>query len=202
VSSPSLKKKSSSTRQPETLDALLKRLQIEQWDLLLIGDGSGSNWNFECGWGCISIEQDTMKRRCWHGAMNLGTVNLAEMLAYLQPLSWYLQQERRRQEKGAPIQPRHIHILTDSQYVQLRGKDRTFRPQKSNPLWQVFRQFGAFGMVLHWHWIPRETVDLNTFADKLSKAARLNLKGKDLQTQVEEKGYRPARSVYDINPYE
>jgi ribonuclease HI len=94
---------------------------------------------------------------------------------------------------------RHIHILTDSQYVKTKGSSNNMLSGKSGPLWQVFQQFGTQGMMLHWHWVRRETVELNKFADQLSKAARLNVKGKDLSTRVEEK---MARTVYDFNPGE
>jgi len=188
----------------ETLDALLARLGIKQFDLLLIGDGSGSNWNFECGWGCVSIEHDTLARKAWYGSMNAGTVNFAEIMAYLQPLGWYVNREMIRRKKSSyKVRTRHVHIITDSQYVKTRGtnKDKDLLSGKNGALWQVFRQFGAQGMLLHWHWIPRETVELNQFADQLSKAARLNIKGKDLPTKVEE-SFKPSRTMYEFNPCE
>ena len=46
----------------EALPHMLERFKITDWDLLLIGDGSGSNWSYECGWGCVSIELSTSVR--------------------------------------------------------------------------------------------------------------------------------------------
>jgi ribonuclease HI len=187
----------------ETLEELLVRLEVKDWDLLLIGDGSGSNWNFECGWGCVSIENATFARRAWHGAMSAGTVNFADMMAYLQPLCWYVNREMlRRKQVDYPVKVRHIHIVTDSQYVKTKGSSRDLLTGKNGALWQVFKQFGAQGMLIHWHWIRRETVELNKFADQLSKAARLNLKDKDLPTQVEEQAFNPSRTIYQFNPCE
>ena len=187
----------------ESLDQLLDRLKIEKWDLLLIGDGSGSNWNFECGWGCVSIEHATLARRAWHGSMSAGTVNFAEMMAYLQPLCWYVNREMLRRKKAThQVKTRHIHILTDSQYTKTKGSSEDLLSGRNGALWQVFKQFGAQGMMLHWHWIRRETVALNQFPDQLSKAARLNLKGKDLPTNVEEKSFKPPRTIYQFNPCE
>jgi len=194
--------KVTTSEEVESLEALLDRLKIEKWDLLLIGDGSGSSWDFECGWGCVSIEQATFRRKAWHGAMSAGTVNFAEMMAYLQPLCWYVNREMKKRKEGQPVQIRNIHIITDSQYVQRKGESKDLLTGKNGALWQVFSQFGAQGMIIHWHWIRRETVELNQFADKLSKAARLNLKGKDLPTQVEETSFKPAKSIYDFNPCE
>lgn len=184
----------------ENLDELLARIGIEEWDLLLVGDGSGCNWNFECGWGCTSIENATFARRAWHGAMSAGTVNLAEMLAYLQPLCWYVDREiKRRKKVSYKTVVRNVHILTDSQYVKTTGSSKTQLSGRSAPLWQIFQQFSAQGMILHWHWVRRETVELNKFADQLSKAARLNVKDKGLDKKVEEK---MDRTIYQFNPSE
>ncbi len=192
------------SEQTESLEALLVRLQIERWDLLLVGDGSGSTWERECGWGCVSIERSTFERRVWHGALSHGTVNMAEALAYLQPLCWYVEQEVRLRKQGGKVAVKHVHIVTDSSYlanVGTRG-DAGLRPGNNGPLWNVFRQFASQGLLLHWHWIPRESVELNRFADQLSKAARLNVKGTDLPDRAVEP-FRPARNnVYGFNPCE
>jgi ribonuclease HI len=130
-------------------------------------------------------------------------VNFAEMMAYLQPLCWYVNREMlRRKQVDYPVKVRHIHIVTDSQYVKTKGSSRDLLTGKNGALWQVFKQFGAQGMLIHWHWIRRETVELNKFADQLSKAARLNLKDKDLPTQVEEQAFNPSRTIYQFNPCE
>ena len=188
----------------ETLEALLERLCIrpQAWDLLLIGDGSGSNWNFECGWGCVSIQSDTMARKAWYGAMSSGTVNFAEIMAYIQPLTWYVHREQRLRKEGFGSTYRNVHILTDSRYVQKQGERGDARGKlKNKALWHLFNSFSSQGIIVHWHWIPRESVELNQFADRLSKGARLLLKGQDLQTKVEEKA-KPPRSVYDFNRVE
>jgi len=193
-----------SAKENETLEALLERLNIPpgEWDLLLIGDGSGSNWNFECGWGCVSIQSDTMARKTWYGAMSSGTVNFAEIMAYIQPLTWYVQREQDLRKKGFGSTYRNVHILTDSRYVQKQGERGNANGKvKNKALWQLFKSFSSQGIIVHWHWIPRESVELNQFADRLSKSARLAIKGKDLQTKVEESS-KPPRSVYDFNRVE
>ena len=191
------------TTTQETLDQLLERLGIHKYDFLLVGDGSGSQWGFECGWGCVSIDGSTFERRAWHGAMNTGTVNFAEMMAYLQPLCWYVNREMlNRKQPDYPVIVRHIHILTDSQYVKNKGSHKNMTSGPNSALWQIFKQFGSYGMKIHWHWIRRDTVDLNKYADLLSKAARVNLKGKDLSAKVSTESFDPPRSVYQINPSE
>jgi|TARA_R110000824_G_scaffold6133_3_gene28189 ribonuclease HI len=191
-----------SKKETESLEALLERLNIEKWDLLLVGDGSGSNWNFECGWGCVSIHRDTLARKAWYGAMNSGTVNFAEIMAYIQPLTWYTSREQQLRKKGLGSKFRNVHIVTDSRYVQSTGDRPGKGPSlKNSALWQMFKSFPAHGILLHWHWIRRDTVELNQFSDRLSKDARLTLKRQDLQTQVEERS-TPTRSIYEFNPAE
>jgi len=193
---------SSRTSTPvEPLDALLERLGITHWDLLLVGDGSGSTWDRECGWGCVSVERETMQRRAWHGAMNAGTVNFAEMMAYIQPLGWYVSRELQQRKHGKSVQVRHVHIVTDSSYVGGLRASPDLLSGPNGALWQVFKQFTAQGILIHWHWIRRESVELNQFADQLSKAARLNLKDKDLPGQVAD-SHQPRRTLFQFNPCE
>lgn len=182
----------------EDLDALLARMGIEKYDLLLVGDGSGSTWERHCGWGCVSIERDTMARRVWHGAMNHGTVNFAELMAYLQPLVWYVQREMKRRKEGKSVVMRQVHILTDSSYASnLQGSPPDRRAGHNVVLWQVFRQFTSQGVQIHWHWIPRESVELNRLTDAISKKARIHLESKDLVTESLERF--SLNSIYEFN---
>jgi ribonuclease HI len=195
-----------STNSPpiDSLDEALRRLNIENWDLLLIGDGSGSTWKRECGWGCVSIERETFERRAWYGAMSHGTVNLAEAMAYLQPLMWYADRELDNRARGGKVVCRRAHIITDSSYLANgNNRHRSARQGKRNgPLWDAFGQFGSHGILLHWHWFGRDVLELNRLADRLSKDARLHLKAQDL-TAAAVAPFQPARnSIYDFNPCE
>jgi|JI9StandDraft_2_1071091.scaffolds.fasta_scaffold266444_2 ribonuclease HI len=155
----------------QTLQALLNELGIKDWDVLLVGDGSGSAWNMGSGWGCVSIEKATQLRRSWYGACNLGSTNLAEIMAYIHPLTWYA----REQVKSKSSQFKQIHIITDSSYLASKGMqdDNNFGLDKA--IWHMFDVFQSFGLVLNWHWARRETVELNCLVDRISKDARKNL---------------------------
>ncbi len=137
-----------------------------------MGDGSGSNWTRESGWCSVSIERATHERRLWYGCMNSGTVNFAEMMAYLQPLNWYASVELNRRHKRGGVKFRNVHIITDSKYCNDQGSKKDMFPKKNAGLWKIFNDFQRHGILLHWHWIPRDTVELNAFADKISKEAR------------------------------
>lgn len=188
------------TVEQEALSQLLKRFRIDPWDLLLIGDGSGSNWDYQCGWGCVSIERVTLERRVWYGAMSHGTVNFAEMMAYLQPLNWYASQ-REQSHEGGSLAIKHVHIITDSEYCRQQGESQNLSPKRNGALWRMFEDYVRRGIILHWHWTPREEVGLNRYADELSKQARGLMKKHNLQSKLEDDGSGSViRTVYDVNP--
>lgn len=185
----------------ESLGDVLQRMHIHRWDWLLVGDGSGSNWNYQCGWGCISIERITLDRQLWYGAMNRGTVNFAEMLAYLQPLNWISGREEERRKATGRRRIRNVHIITDSEYCRNQGDSEDLMPHRNGALWRVFDDFQRHGLVLHWHWLPRTNVALNVYADALSKAVRHLLRSHDVQKMVEQDAMgQIARTAYDYNP--
>lgn len=187
--------------QNESLEDLLKRLNIKNWDFLIVGDGSGSNWNREAGWASVSIEKLTMERMVWEGSVNRGTVNLAEIMAYLQPLEWLSTREVEKRKEGGGTRALHVHIVTDSDYCRKTGNSPVRTMSKNAGLWAAFDAFTRHGFVLHWHWIPREDCDLNRYCDKLSKMERLMQK-KYNPLDVLEAEQTETRTVYEINPSE
>jgi hypothetical protein len=43
------------------------------WDVLIIGDGSGTGWSEPCGWASVLHERYSNMRQLFTGAMNHGT---------------------------------------------------------------------------------------------------------------------------------
>lgn len=152
----------------------MERLGIDDddWDWLLFGDGSGSNYHRASAWATVSIERVTMDRQVWVGAMNRGTVNLAEMLAYVQPLTWIVNQEQERVKAGGERRAVRVHIVTDSQYCVNQGEVIGDLMKKNAALWAAVGAFRREGVVITWHHIKREDAALNSFCDGLSKIAR------------------------------
>jgi ribonuclease HI len=185
----------------EPLDQLLRRLHIDRWDLLIVGDGSGSDWKRAAGWASVSIDRLTMERRTWCGAVNRGTVNFAEIMAYLQPLEFYATQEIDRRKDGRSVRPRYIHILTDSEYCKNTGNAKGGFAKKNAGLWSIFTVFERLGFVIRWHWIRRSSVGLNLYADAVSRAARLTVEQYNPIVSVADENYR-LENVDTINPTE
>lgn len=163
------------------LSALLSKLQIDNWDILLIGDGSGGSGG-PCGWGCLSIERKDFSRKTWYGSMNEGTINVAEYMAYIQPLIYFANQ------KAETFQ--HVHIITDSQVVAA-----------ANPNYicgKFLADFLAKGFIIKTHWLARDTIQANEFADLVSKSARIAIKGsKHSETALTTLG---KQTTYEIEP--
>jgi len=121
----------------------------------------------------VLLQKNSMERKVFHGAMNDGTVSMAEILAYLAPLTWYAM------TVGDRPKIYNVHIITDSQYVQSTGEGGKLNMRKHKVLWTAFGMFNRLGLRLHWHWLPAEHNDkvksagLNKYVDELSRAARL-----------------------------
>lgn len=155
------------------MNHLLARVGVDAWDFLIVGDGSGSSWTRGAGWASVSVERATGERIVWTGAVNRGTVNLAEIMAYLQPLEWLASREADRLSRNpAGLRTYDVHILTDSQYCRDTGSSSGRVVRKNAGLWVAFDAFARHGFALHWHWLRRDECDLNKFCDALSRAAR------------------------------
>jgi hypothetical protein len=78
------------------LDELATDLQLPNFDLLLMGDGSGTVYREPAGWACLAYDRRRGDVRLHLGGMSCGTNNAAELLPFLQAL-WYHDQTRDRQ---------------------------------------------------------------------------------------------------------
>lgn len=166
----------------QDVQVLLDHFEISHYDYLLIGDGSGSSWNMPCGWACILIERRTGTGRFFGGAVNDGTVNFAELMAYVQPLQWIVN------KTGASRRAVTVHVISDSQYA-VESNTRTSADKNVAPV-AMLNCFKRFGMTLRFHWMKRNSHHLSTLADSLSKKLRTLLKeylrhvGADVQQQI------------------
>ena len=184
----------------ELLPDLLERFGIEHWDWLLIGDGSGLKHTNTAGWGCVAVHRRTFRRYAFWGVMNCGTVNFAEIMAYLQPLSFIAAEEAAARPKGQHQAIRDVHIITDSQYCAQQGQRNVGAAKCNASLWQVFSAYERNGLALHWHHAPRTDVALNLYADALSKAARQLAVVHDAVRQVDRRDGDEILNAYHYNP--
>lgn len=194
-----------SKRPPSSsLYTLLKDLDIKAWDVLLIGDGSGSGWDIGVGWSCVVIDRHTKTRKIIHGGGSTGTVNIAELMAYVHAMLWYSSHIGKNLRKQYPRKILDVHIITDSRVVANQGEkvgERNMEGLANRALWASISDIARQGYTFHWHWIERLTNELNWAADQMAGAARKAVRSCELIEDIpDENGKYPPVSIYDINP--
>lgn len=161
--------------QAELLQAILDRANIGDWDVLLIGDGSGTGWDSPAGWASVLIDRRTSGRRTFYGGLNLGSINLAEMMPYFQALCWF--HNAHGMERLRERCPLLVHVITDSQVTALHGNRAANRHEDlpkvgQRPLWAAVREFAALGYRIQFHWAERCESGLNYLADLIAALSR------------------------------
>lgn len=167
-------------RATDDLLALVQFLGIEKhWDLILLGDGSGSQPDLPGGWACFGVErcpgspaepgQTVVFHEPVWGAVSAGPINLMESMAYwgfLHHFHYYGGGRERCKKTKLKT-----HIVTDSEWAaaNMSGKGRT---KYHRELVTVFAMYHDWGYQLHWHHVNRETILLQSLADRLSAQAR------------------------------
>lgn len=158
----------------------MERMQIAEWDVLLVGDGSGTGWNDANAYASVLIDKLTRGRKTFWGGNRYGSVNLAEMEAVLKPLIWYHNEYGKKRLKIRT--PQIIHVLTDSQVTAGHGA-RTANPREPlpevphRPLWAAMREFARMGYQLEYHWAKRCDSDLNILSDLIAGLTRREILG-------------------------
>jgi ribonuclease HI len=183
--------------QTATIGQVLAELHVFDWDVLIVGDGSGTSWERGCGWASVLIEHYSNRRKTFNGAMSVGTVNIGEVLPYVQAMSWYSRGPGKarlhdRRTNGVPDgrEMLHVHVITDSEVVANQGNNPE-RRKSNTEWWAALDHIASKGYLIHWHWMARDRLGLNVLTDHLSRASRVAIEAVDLP---------PETSVYDFNP--
>lgn len=150
------------------------------WDLLLVGDGSGSGWSASCGWAATLIDRNNLVarnlngRRLFFGAAEPGSVNFAESAPYLQAIQWYdVHLGKDLLDVNGTLR---CHIITDSQVIAKWGVAATNPhgklPRKGLAIWASMREYARLGYQFEFHWARRQTSELNWLADLIAGLSR------------------------------
>jgi len=171
-------------------------LRIEKWDAIIVGDGSGSGWGQGAGWACVVVMRNGRRSPLLSGAFNAGTVNIAELMAGLQGLMWLDEEGQARElrrERGGFID---VHIVSDSELTVNQGNLKAACRGVTRVLWKSVREYEREGYRLHYHWYPREKIQLNVLCDHASRQARLAVEKITVPSLLE----NDRLSTYDFNP--
>lgn len=93
---------------------------------------------------------------------------------------------------------KHVHVISDSQYVVNTGNG-VHKPKSHQALWRQLPSFTAAGLSLKFHWIPRDTIDLNRLADAVAGDARKAVSGILPEDYFERFS---ADTVDEVNPHQ
>lgn len=165
------------TRQPRDLssfdaniavDELLQRMNVPDWDILLVGDGSGNTWSAPCGWSCVLIDRQTRGRKLFYGGLNAGSNYLAEAMPYLHALLWYDQDRGQGRIEKFGLQ--RVALITDSEalYHGLQSP----APSALRIFWGAWNELKRLGYHIEPRWLRRSTIQLNVLADMVAGKSR------------------------------
>lgn len=156
----------------ETMKAVADRLGLENFDLLLIGDGSGTVWNKPCGWCCHAWVAGSPKVTEHRGGTSGGTNNFAELMPYVHALWSFHTQAFAGTNGWVPGLARiRVKIVSDSE-VTVRCGNRIYARRANGCLWAAIEWFEANGYDFYWTHVPRNSNPANERADKVAGEVR------------------------------
>lgn len=181
-----------------TLQEVLQDLGVgnSDWDAVIVGDGSGTGWENSCGWSSVLVDHYGAYRVGFWGGWNKGTSHIAEIMPYIEALTWYVAGPG-RSKNGKPVK---IHLITDNANVANCGNrvnDRGVYPW----LWASFVHIERMGYILKWHWVARNRLALNRFADYVSGLSRIEIAKWEKQVETA-LGSTMEELLYNYNPTE
>jgi hypothetical protein len=173
---------------------VLSELGVTDWDVLIVGDGSGVGWDRGCAWASVLIEHYSMRRAVFKGVWDPGTVGIAELSAYFHALVAYASgpgktrlHDLLQSRSDARVQ---VHVITDNETIVRQGLG-VYSRKANAPVWAGIDYVVSTGYRVHWHFLKRDRLGLNQLVDHLSRECR---------KAVEAIQPPPGTGPYDYNP--
>jgi len=153
------------------LQELLQRFNIRKWDVLLIGDGSGTTWDKPVGWSVILLDLVTGRRQLLTGARNRGSINRVELQPYLEALAYHYYG---LYKGNLPPRIIDVHVISDSEVTVKCGRGE-YQRKTNNDLWCMLDFWKTKGYNLTWHYVkahvPGEP-EAHVLTDKVAGESR------------------------------
>lgn len=169
------------------IHSIAQDLGAASWDVALIGDGAGRGWDKPCGWSCILIDRHggattagapSDARKLFSGGMNLGTVDIAELMPYVQAMTWYDRYHGKARRAQVDKDLLDILIITDRKSIAQQAanlqasRNRVDDICRKLPLWAAMLHFERRGYTFRWVWKERGKIALNSLADRMADTAK------------------------------
>lgn len=152
---------------PNIFEDIAQNLGVSEFDLMLIGDGSGTTIEKECAAACFSYDRDLYQVRRHYCTFSHGTNNFAELVPYVHAL-WVLSYLQPAKEL------RRIVIISDSEVIVRQGQGRYAR-NSNTCLWAAIKQLEQESYVITWVHVPRNSNPISTACDRLAKILKKHL---------------------------
>jgi ribonuclease HI len=148
------------------LEDLARQLFVADFDLLLVGDGSGTVYAQPAGWGCLAYDRRKQQVNLHTGATSCGTNNFAELVPYVQAL-WHHHQDHQQ----APAIPVRVQIISDSE-LTVRCGNGCYARRANACLWASIAWFEQNGYRLAWRHVLRNSNPWSALMDAVAGQAR------------------------------
>lgn len=161
----------------DMLELLASRLGIDDFDVLIVGDGAGSFVHTSCGWYCVSYDRRSKEVVEHFGGANGGTNNYAELepgvfaLWSIRHVLWANHVKANGNKGDAAPQLPRVVIVSDSE-VTVKCGNNEYSRRANAPLWASIHWFEDKGYKLRWVHVPRNSNPINTKADQMAKSIR------------------------------
>lgn len=136
--------------------------KLPEYDLFLIGDGSGTTIGNPGGWCCLSFADFSWN--FFAGYLNSSTNNFSELIPYIHAL-WAHENSHKDLKRINTV------IISDSELTVKCG-NKIYVPTANRVLWAGINYFEEIGYNFNWIWVPRNSNELSALADKVAGGLR------------------------------
>jgi ribonuclease HI len=157
----------------QQLEALAASLDVTEFDLLLVGDGSGQTLWDPCGWHCTAYDRRTGEVAEFFGGASGGTNNYAELAPYVHAL-WAYHTGTYGNDGSTPRAPVRVAVVSDSE-VTVRCGNGEYARRANASLWAAVNWFEQNNYRIHWTHVRRNTNDFSAKSDKVAGRVRVEL---------------------------
>lgn len=140
-----------------------KKLNCNNYDYVLVGDGSGSTIQTSIGYSAFVLDVARESILQLEGYWNHGTVNQSEILPTLLLLNYL--------ESSNILPPVKILVISDSEVTVNCGNKKWAR-NANKFMWAGLDYFESVGYKVEFRWVKRNTNLISKECDRISKEMR------------------------------